>query len=76
MPKYDEYGSIIRTYKVRCPECKQKIRVVEDDFTCEFCGTNICPECLTVLSTSYSSYGTDGGWDLSCVYCGYEIAGA
>lgn len=74
--KYDKYGQIRRTYKVKCPKCGKGVIVTEDDYICEYCETRICPRCLTVLVTQFSSIGLDGGWEIYCVRCGYEIAGA
>jgi hypothetical protein len=74
--KVNEYGEIVRNYLVHCPNCNEYIRVTGDTYECQHCGTYICPDCLTILSTTYKTIGLDGGFTISCVHCGYEVASA
>lgn len=75
--KYEgDYGLIIRNYQVRCPnpKCKKWIFVTYDDFTCQHCGTDVCPDCLKELHTTRHDYpGSDGGFEITCNSCGYAV---
>jgi len=74
--KYDESGEINRTYPIKCPKCREEIYVSSEDFTCKYCQTSMCPECLkigTIITRKGSNSNGDWG-QTDCANCGYEIS--